>query len=58
MARGRKLIGDSRRVAITFTIEIDVINEFKEYCKTHGVSGIFFIQKKIEEFLKEKASEK
>ena len=51
--KGRKLIGKSPRVPITFTIERDTITKFKEYCKKTGLSGSSYVNKKIEELLQE-----
>ena len=50
---GRKMIGKSPRVPITFTLELDTITAFKKYCREHGVSGSNYVNQKIVEFLQE-----
>ena len=54
---GRKMIGKSRRIAASFTVEQHILDEFKDYCKKTGMSASFYVQRKIEEFLEEKRKE-
>lgn len=51
--RGRKLIGDSKRIPASFTIEENILLEFKEYCKKNGISGSSYIQRCIVDLLNE-----
>jgi len=50
--RGRKIIGKTKRVPISFTVEEHVIAEFKEYCKTKGLSGSAYVQRQMEALIK------
>lgn len=51
--RGRKMLGKSIRVPFSFTIETDVLQEFREHCKSNGVSASFIVQRNIEQYMKE-----
>lgn len=51
MARGRKLLGQSRRIPVNFTIEVDIINEFKKYCDDNCINKSAFVQQAIKKLL-------
>ena len=53
MGRGRKQMGNSPKIPVTFSVETDVVQQLKEHCIRNDKSASAIVQRKIIEYLTE-----